>query len=126
MIPFDDKRVTPRVNGEPNHRASTSSEASDLAFGDIDTLFHAVRERIALTTGDAFASQCVTNGDDPAVLIRATVLECVAALDQLHATMIYEVGRRRLLERTVDDLRNMLAIVQADLSSVRETPPRRR
>lgn len=119
MIAFDDKRATPRFDGESNHRAATSSEASDLVFGDIDTLFHAVRERITLTTGDAFATQCVTNGDDPAVRIRATVLECVAELDQLHATMTYEVGRRRLLERTVDDLQNVLAIVQADLTGTR-------
>jgi diguanylate cyclase (GGDEF)-like protein len=93
--------------------------ASDLAFGDIDILFHAVRERITLTTGDAFATQCVVNGSDPAVLIRETVLECVAELDQLHATMTYEVGRRRLLERTVDDLQSVLATVQAELTGTR-------
>jgi diguanylate cyclase (GGDEF)-like protein len=119
MIPVDDKRMTPGVDGESNQRAATSLAASDLVFGDIDSLFRAVRERIALTTSDAFAAQCVTNGDDPAVQIRATVLECVGELDQLHATMTYEVGRRRLLERTVDDLQNALATVQADLTGTR-------
>jgi diguanylate cyclase len=116
MIRSNDVRATPAVGGASMRRAVTSLAASDLAFGDIDLLYHAVQARLALTTTDEFTNHCAAHGDDPTTRIRATVLECVAELEHLHATMTYEVGRRRLLEQTVSDLQGVLASVQAELT----------
>ena len=50
------------------------------------------------------------------VRIRASVLECVAALDQLHATPTRDAGRRHSLELEVFDARTALARVRAGLA----------
>ena len=116
MIRFNDARATPAVGGASMRRAVTSLAASDLAFGDIDLLFHAIQARLARTATDEFANHCTIHGDNPMTRIRVTVLECVEELEHLHATMTYEVGRRRLLEQTVSDLQGVLASVQAELT----------
>jgi len=99
--------------------ASASLAASDLAFGDIDTLFHAIQDRIAAAAGDAFSARCVAQGEDPAARMRVVVLECAAELGHLRATMATEVGHRRLLERTVDELQCELANVRAELAGTK-------
>jgi diguanylate cyclase len=99
--------------------ASASLAASDLAFGDIDTLFHAIHGRIASAAGDDFIARCIAHGDDPAARLRVVVLECAAELKQLHLTMTTEVGHRRLLERIVDDLQCELANVRAELAGTK-------
>lgn len=99
--------------------AQASLAASDLAFGDIDTLFHAIQDRIAAAASDAFSARCVAQGDDPAARMRAVVLECAAELRHLRATMTTEVGHRRLLERTVDALQCELAGVRAELAGTK-------
>ena len=108
-----------RSTGAATPLASASLAASDLAFGDIDTLFDAIQSRIASAAGDAFIARCVAQGDDPAARMRVVVLECAAELEQLHATMTTEVGHRRLLERTVDDLQCALAGVRAELAGTK-------
>jgi len=95
--------------------ASASIAASDLAFGDIDLLFHAVQARLLLTVSAAYAAECAARHEDPAPRIREDVLECVAELNQLHVVMTDEVGRRRILERTIVDLRESLADSQLAL-----------
>ena len=95
--------------------ASASIAASDLAFGDIDLLFHAVQARLRLTVSDAYAAECAERQEDPALRIRCDVLECVAELNQLHVVMTEEVGRRRMLERTIVELQESLAHSQVAL-----------
>ena len=116
MNRFDDEPTAPPATRPALPRATTTLTASDLAFSDIDFLFHAVRARIALTASDAFSAHCVANAEDPAARIRTTVLECVTELEQLQATMAYEVGRRRLLEQTVSNLQDVLAAVRVELA----------
>lgn len=116
MNRFDDEPTAAPAIRPALPRATTTLTASDLAFSDIDFLFHAVRARIALTASDAFSAHCVANAEDPAARIRATVLECVTELEQLQVTMAYEVGRRRLLEQTVSDLEGVLAAVRVELA----------
>ena len=121
MNRFDDKRAI-AVPDRPSARsARLSLAASDLAFGDIDVLFHAIQGRLTLAASLGFTSHCAARGQDPAARMRETVLDCVNELEQLHATMTCEVGRRRLLEQTVCNLNDMLADVQGER---RQTYPR--
>ena len=106
----------PVVDGSALQRAAASLAATDLAFGDIDVLFHAVQARLAHTVSDAFSAQCDARREDMVLRIRTSVLECVAALNQVHGTMTYEVGRRRMLEQTILNLQDALAGSQAELS----------
>ena len=123
MNQFDDERAIAvadgRLEGLPERSARLSLAASDLAFGDIDILFHAIQARLMLAAGEGFASDLTARGQDPAGRMRETVLECVTELEQLHAMMTCEVGRRRLLEQTVCDLNDVLAGVQAELVGTR-------
>jgi diguanylate cyclase (GGDEF)-like protein len=90
--------------------------ATGLAFADLDALFNAVQARISQTLGEDFAARCLARGGDPASLIRATVLECVADMEQLHSMVSHEVGHRRWLEREVRDMQRRLSQLQAELS----------
>jgi hypothetical protein len=82
---------------------------SDALLGDIDAMFCAVTARLrriaAAGTGEASAVQGL-DGDDR---LRAGVLECVGALDQLHALLAHEIERRHQLEQIVGDAQAALA-----------------
>jgi len=119
MTTSHNERNTEPVVGAATPQASASMAASDLAFGDIDTLFHAIHGRIASAAGDDFIARCVAQGDDPAARMRVVVLECAAELEHLHLTITTEIGHRRLLERTVDDLQCALAGVRAELAGTK-------
>jgi diguanylate cyclase len=123
MNQFDEARAIAvaeaRTEGLPERSARLSLAASDLAFGDIDLLFHAIQARLMLTASEGFAADLTARGQDPAARMREAVLDCVNELEQLHATMTFEVGRRRLLEQTVCDLNDVLADVQAELVGTR-------
>ena len=70
------------------------------ASEDWDLLFCAVKDRLRLTVGaDALpASVPEQFGHARVASVRVIVLECVQALDQLHAALLGERSRRRALE----------------------------
>lgn len=73
--------------------ASTSAGTNDIAREDWDLLFCAVRDRLRIAVGalpvcgvQPFALQSDAS-------VRALVLDCVQALDQLHAALLSEGTR---------------------------------
>jgi diguanylate cyclase len=89
--------------------------ASDVAIGDWDDLLSAVKARLRLTVGALPASTPEPQAHDAAARTQASVLECVAALDQLHTTLTHELGRRQQLELEVFDAQTALAQARAEL-----------
>jgi hypothetical protein len=81
----------------PLARASQAQPSSGVAIEDWDILLSAVKARLTLTVGEEPGLRV----HDDAGRVRASVLECVAALDQLHTTMTHELDRRRQLESEV-------------------------
>jgi diguanylate cyclase (GGDEF)-like protein len=74
--------------------AVQSLRGDDVSMTDWDALFDAVKERLRLVAHPA------TAGDSAAqALAQRDVLECVAALDQLHITLRHEFGRSQRIER---------------------------
>ena len=99
----------------------------DLGMGDVavvhwDDLFNAVKDRLRRMVGDGLAS----GGGDASARLRAGVLECAGALDQLHATLVHEVSRRHQLESEMLDSQSALARTQADLAEARAQEERAR
>lgn len=67
----------------------------DVAIGDWDELFRAVKARLRSTAGELSAAATEPAVHDAARWAQASMLECVAALDQLHLTLTHELDRRR-------------------------------
>ena len=96
------------------------SSSSDVAFGDWDDLFCAVKSRLTLTVGELSAlSEPRARGT--ADRIRASVLECVGALDQLQTTLTNEIARRQQLELEVFEAQTALALAHAELVGTQAT-----
>lgn len=98
---------------------------SDVASADWDTLFGAVLARLRR----GVAEPPVADGAlvrDPAAPLRTIVQECTAALDQLHATLVQELGLRQQLELDLFDERTALAQVRAELAGTRDGERRAR
>src|SRR5580765_3634681 len=87
-----------------NHPAS-----SDVAVGDLFVLHGAITARLRLLVRDDFLAGGAQRGEDAPTRIRNGVLECVAALDQLHWTLAHEVARRQLLESAAQEAQAVLA-----------------
>ena len=91
--------------------------APTLAFGDLGILFHSVMARMTHTVGEGFAAACAMQGHEPNARIRSEVLECLRDMGRLHSMVDLEVGRRWRLEAELNDLRVVLAGMQAELST---------
>ena len=70
---------------------------SNIAEDDWDQLFHAVEARLRNCVGKQLSKTPQLPLQDPAALVEAVVLECVAALDQLHTALKRERLQRREL-----------------------------
>lgn len=95
--------------------AERADIATDVAIGDWDMLLRAVKLRLR-------SSAQPRPGHEPHArealgLMRADVLRCVAALDQLHATMSHHIDRGRPLEGAVAAAQAALAQVRVELAS---------
>jgi hypothetical protein len=89
--------------------------SSDVAVGDLFVLHSAVTARLRLLVRDDFLAGGAQRGEDAPTRIRNGVLECVAALDQLHWTLAHEVARRQLLEIAAREAQAVLARAQLAL-----------
>jgi diguanylate cyclase len=101
----------------PLARPASPVPPGDFAMRDWDELLRTVKARLRHTIADRLAAsspdkQQVT---ELAGRVQASVVECVSAMDQLHATLKYEIGRRRQLEVDVFHAQNALAQSRVEL-----------
>ena len=74
--------------------ACNMTPVTDIPIQDWDDLFNAVKARLKLSVGDCAAPDSQMHTLE-AAKVRAAVLDCVAALEQLHAALSLERVRRR-------------------------------
>ena len=86
-----------------------------VAIGDWDDLLNAVKARLRLTGGEKLVTKAGPEVLDVERRVRAGVLACLAALDELHMKLASELGRRQQLEREVVDAQTALMQARADL-----------
>ena len=66
-----------------------------VAIGDWDDLLGAVKARLRLIVGEVRARTIEPPVRDLVAWVQDSVLECVAALDQLHTTLAHELEQRQ-------------------------------
>ncbi len=106
-------------------RVPADETGSGIAIGDWNDLFNAVKDRLTRTV----SGNCDGLGgssDLGAAQIRNSVLECVAALNQLQDTVTAEGVRREGLEMAVFEAQTSLAQVRAALVGTRQSERRAR
>ena len=96
-------------------RCVSPAPDADLAVSDCDDLLIAVTERLRLTVGETVGLESPTQMGGPSATVRASVLECVQALEQIRLTLAHELLRRQQLEFEVFDVRATLARARAEL-----------
>lgn len=81
--------------------ASLPGRSCEIANGDWDAMFRAVESRLRQTVGErpAVIAEPQPQPQDAAGRVQAVVLECVEALEQLHAALMLERDRCGQLER---------------------------
>jgi hypothetical protein len=82
----------------PDATQAVQVKNPDIAIEDWDDLLCAVKARLRRIVGEEFAAMPERPGQDIVGRVRASVLECVEALDQLHTAQQHETARRRWLE----------------------------
>ena len=92
--------------------------SADVAISDWDELFSAVEARLTSTVGELLAVLPETSASVSANRIRTSVLECVAALHQLHSTVTHELARRQRLVLELTDTQTALAEARAELAKL--------
>jgi diguanylate cyclase (GGDEF)-like protein len=92
---------------------------ADVSTADWQGLLDAVKARLQLTIGARADTAAPPSMQDLPARVRAGVLECVAALDQLQGTLAHELGRRRKLEVEILGARKALAQAEVDLAGTR-------
>lgn len=93
--------------------------AQTVPIEDWVDLICAVEARLREAVGDQTAGTHTLEPPEGAERVRASVLECVAALGQLHTTLEAELQRRRVLELQVFDAQTALAQARSDLAGTR-------
>lgn len=80
-----------------------------------DALFGAVKERLTRVVGRQRMPPAGPEAADPVPSVRAAMLECVEALDQLHQLLGHERDGWQSLERSLLEARTTLAQVRSEL-----------
>jgi len=94
-------------------------ESTGIDRRDWDDLLNAVKARLRLTVGIGAGATAELRAPDKALWVQAGVLECVAALDQLHASLTHDRLRHRQLELEVFSAQTQLAPARPALASSR-------
>jgi len=81
--------------------ASSVCAPLNISVEDWDTLFRAVEERLKRMVDERYTATSHPQMCDLRGSVQETVLECVAALDQLHAVLTHERERFHQLESGV-------------------------
>ena len=95
--------------------AQRADTAPDVAVGDWDIMLRAVKLRLHSSAEPAPATE--PHPQSALDLMRSEVLECVAAIDQLHATISHHIDRGHALEGAVAAAHVALAEVRCELAS---------
>lgn len=105
-------------NGTPRALTARPGLPTNDTVDDWDALLNAVKAglRLAVVGNQRLAATSEPQVHDTASRVQASLLECVAALDQLHTTLKRELGRRRQLELEVFDVHAALARARAELA----------
>lgn len=92
----------------------------DIRPCDWNDLFAAVKARLRTLVGERVTVRTVLSAPVRASQVQAGVLECVAALDQLHATLVQELARSGALELQLFDAQSALASARVELSGSKD------
>ena len=98
-------------------RSTPTSAKVDVAIGDVSELLGAVKWRLRQIVGEQLTTDSTLPANEARTRVQLEVLDCAAALDQLHATLQPALGRHRLLERQVLDAQSALARARSGLAS---------
>ena len=90
-------------------QAQQDTRSLDASVQDWDMMFRAVEERLSSAVGKVLVATPGLEPQTAAALVQTIVLECVAALDQLHAALTHERRRRHQLEQETGDAQAALA-----------------
>lgn len=101
-------------------RQTPPEPISDVAIADWEDLLDAVKERLRLTVGKWLVSAPEPRVHARAGWVQSSVLECVAALDQLQNTLANELARHQLMKLELDAVTLALAQARAELVALRE------
>ena len=107
--------VPAQMPRQPAANPAAVQRLSNVTVGDWDDLLSAVKARLRLTVGQPLAGTREPHGHRTAEQVRAAVLDCVAALDQLQATLTHELCHCQHLELEVFDVQAALAQARAEL-----------
>ena len=83
----------PAMPDEPVAKALESSFSQDVAMADWSELFHAIKTRLKSAASVVPAAPPGAPGNMGTAELRDVVLECVAALNNLHCTLDHELAR---------------------------------
>jgi diguanylate cyclase len=109
--------TTPAVLSAQHDSASERAAPDNICTQDRELLFGAVTCRLRDSVGG-------TSGASAA--LRSTVLECVQALEQLHAALEQDLDRARRSEGELLQVQSALAMAQAELVGTRDGERRAR
>lgn len=123
---FDEIGISARVAPVALARTPLPGLTPDIAVEDWGDLMCAVKARLRRAVGESLAVIPERHGLDTAGRVRASVLECVEALDQLHTTQQHELSRCQRLELEVFDARTALALARAELAGTQAQERRSR
>lgn len=129
LMPDPARDVAPEISRRAlngSAAASPPATASAVSVGedevapcDWDALLSAVKARLRSVVAESHVVDTLPSDGIHADHIRTSVLECAAALDQLHETLVHEVVLRHRLEMTVFDTQTALAQSRAELAGTR-------
>jgi len=106
------------MDGAPSRAQHTPT--SQIAADDWNDLFDAVKARMTEeVVREGRGAVSGAQAPSPPLRVRDSILECVEALDQLHAMLDYERARCRQMELDVSNLRAALTLARAELASTR-------
>ncbi len=100
------------VRVKNDERGARPGHSIEVAIIDWDLLFRAVIAKLRQTGGTTALFEPLPH-DAPGA-VQAQVLQCAAALDQLHATMLHQVERGRALEAALRDAQSALTQVRGE------------
>ena len=90
--PDPERNPDPEPNPEPD--SAVSAKHSDITPADWDTLFHAVIARLETCAGHAPLAQMPEHALGVTATLQATLRECVASMNWLHAALLRERQER--------------------------------
>lgn len=110
----------------PADAARKVERDADIPIRDWEVLFCAVKDRLSLSVGEGQDPDSMRDRRSGSGVMRASLIECVQALNHLHGMLAHEVVRCEQLERSLFDAQTELAQSRADLLCTQERAQRDR